>query len=125
MSSFKPNAVAYHYHVTGFTVYGENTYSPKIAVGVSVIDFLDQGLISPIRSEASSTHGRVEQNIAVVRILFPPKTQLRKDDRVDVYGVSLQISGFWPTNDLFGKIQHQVALLKRYQIEDPVSLDKW
>ena len=122
MQIFKANTIASLYRVSGYTAYGEAVFTPKVNVGVNVIDFKNIALATPNRTGASASRGTIEQDVAMVVIHFGPKTKLRVDDRVDVYGVALTITGFNVVPDLFGSIQHIRATLARVQAEGDTAI---
>jgi hypothetical protein len=122
MAIFSPNVTVYYYAATGFTMYGESTFGARTPVRVNIIDFKDISTPTPVRSEASSTHARAEEQVAVAKLLFPAGHSVATDDRVDVNGTVLQVSGIRPRSDLFGRPQHIEVELKRLKV--PVSQEQ-
>ena len=97
---------ATYYPMTGRSLFGEATFGSGVPVMVAVIKTADVVSPSPIRSEASTSHGRVDQSTGIVTLLFPPGYVCYDYDRVDVIGLSLEIISVYPRADWLGRPDH-------------------
>lgn len=106
------NVPATLYRSAGYNRHSETVYGAGLPVKCAVVHFLPKAVASPIRSEASATHGRVEQDTNSAQLLFPPTLAIQQDDRVDLFGVSLVVLGVTPVTDTFGNVDHQNVVLQ-------------
>lgn len=59
-----------------------------------------------VRADSSGSRGYAWEFAAKAKILLLPTTQAKINDKLDVAGVSLQITGMFPRYDVFGELDH-------------------
>jgi hypothetical protein len=117
MAVFKPTTTAMFYKRLGFTTYGEPLSAPGVSVGVAVLKFDIEAMQTSRYTEAAASRGRVEDDEAKsAQLLFPANIAVAEDDRVDFYGIGLQVAGVWPSYDSFGRLDHKKVMLKRLEL---------
>jgi hypothetical protein len=87
-------------------VFGQLNYAPPVSVPCTVIKLDVKAAKTPIRSDASASHGASEETVIIGKILFPAGTQIDANDKFEILGVAVRVVGVQPRNDIFGDPEH-------------------
>lgn len=113
MSAFRGNTSVIVKHVTEYDEYGQPAEPVCVRTKVQVIKFLDNTTETQLRQERSASHGRIDEDKAVVVLLFDPNFDIGADDLVEIFGTQLVVDGVWPRQNTLGKVVHQRVMLHR------------
>ena len=108
------------YTVSGYDQYGQVTYNPVLLVKCAIVKINDLSQPSPIRSEASASHGRADEDFGDGTILVPFNTNVNNYDRIDIFNQTFQIINVSPQIDSFASVNHIQLTIKRIIV--PVNL---
>ena len=112
LPAFRPQTPALLYRRVGKTIYGDGVYAAPMPIKIAVLKMGDIQSQSPIRSEASGSHGRVDQDVGMTKILFQPTLSVSNYDRMDFFGTTMEVISIFPRYDNFGRLQHYLATLR-------------
>lgn len=116
MSRFRGNTPAVWYVKTGNNIAGESIYAAGVPVTIAVIKMLDLVTPSPVRSEASASRGKVDEEMGQAVLLLPITATVKIYDRVDVAGYTLEITGVFPRYDIAGAPEHYRVTAKNLAV---------
>lgn len=105
---FKPNATCTLYSRTDEQdVYGVYSFlPPKMNTPCAVVQMDLVVKKTSVRADSSASRGRAEEEIGLVRLLFPSTVSIQEYDVVEINGVVIEVIRIFPRRDVLGKVDH-------------------
>jgi hypothetical protein len=117
MTVFVPNVTAQYFRQTGYSAFGEQMFADPVTVKIAIIKFTVLATPTPIRSEASASHGKADEMLAKEgKILVQNTVSPQIDDRLFINGENFRVTGFFPRFDIFGHHDHTEVFLRKTEI---------
>jgi hypothetical protein len=105
---FIPNATCELYSRTDIQdVYGDFSFLPpqqNVPCAVVQMDLVVKK--TSVRADSSASRGRAEEEIGLVRLLFPVTVSVKEGDIVAVDGQVVEVIRIFPRRDITGKLDH-------------------
>jgi hypothetical protein len=115
------NTRGYLYKVIGRDQADDPTYAAPVATNIAIVmtkDFVQQ---TPIRSEASASHGRADEDMGPVTILMAAIPVPSVGDRVDFTGMSSEVISVTARQDNFGRLNHYEVMVRALYVTGATS----
>jgi hypothetical protein len=108
---FSPNTTGKLYTRGPTNIYDEATYSQPRMVACTIVSLQSVIKATAIRTDASASRSNAEETNELGTILFPLNAAIKVDDKFEISGLTLRITGIQPRYDIFGQPDHQEAKL--------------
>lgn len=117
---FNPNATCSLLKNTGYSAYGEQTYSKEpIIEKCAVLNAKRAMKKSSVRADSSASRGNAQETIADFWLILMPDTEAEIDDLVEIHGVRVKIVDLIPRYGLDGSHDHTEAMCQMWnEVED-------
>lgn len=104
---FRPNQYGMLSRRLGANIYGERTWSAPVRVPCGIVDNAKSVVKTPVRSDSSASRGAAEEQVAVVKILFPAKVLIAQDDKFEINDLKLRASAVQLRFSVTGALDHR------------------
>lgn len=96
-------------------VYGDRQWDAPKASRCVVVRLVDGVQSTTVRADSSASRGFAKEPRSEARLLFPASTAIANGDRIEVQGVSLEVTQVHPRLDVLGTLNHLEVDGKRWQ----------
>lgn len=104
---FRPNTPCMIYGKEEFDVYGKPVESQGRKSKCSVVRISSAKKETSIRSDASASRGRADEQVFGSILLMLPKEEIQIDNKVEVNGFTLKVVSVMPRYNVAGRLEHQ------------------
>lgn len=106
---FQPNLDCTIQRSGAVDLYGNNALLPAVHSRCSVVKLLQREVNVTVRADSSASRGFAQEIVVDSVLLFLPSTEIKINDVVTVFGVSVIIVGLFPRHDVRGRLDHLQA----------------
>lgn len=104
---FIPNTTCRLYSRTDTQdLYGQYSFAAPVTVGCSVVQMDLVVKKTSVRADSSASRGRAEEEIGLVRLLFPTSTSVKEGDVCEVDGYAIEVIRIFPRRNTVGQLDH-------------------
>lgn len=101
-----PNTTGMLSKFIGLNGYSEPSWAAPKLVRCAVVDLGTVVKKTSVRTDQSASHGTIEEETAVAKILFLPNVGITDNDKFSILGIDLVVNGVTPRNNVLGKLDH-------------------
>lgn len=112
--SLRANATAKVTPTVGVDIYGKEQLGVSYTAKCAVVKLTQASEKTSVRTDSSASRGAAHEITADARLLFPPSSGVKIDDKVEVHGFSLKVISVFPRVSVTGRYDH-----------DQVDLNVW
>lgn len=102
----KPNITCKHFVKTGQDINSQPTYGPAKVIKCLVVKYKSTAQKTNVRADSSASRGRNQEAVYETIILFDPKTGVKKEDVIEIFGERLRIESLEFRLKINGEIDH-------------------
>lgn len=103
---FKPNQRCLIYSNSRADVYGRTIRGGGRSERCSVVKLVSSAVQTSVRADSSSSRGAAQEVVSNAVLLFLPSVAIKIDDKVEIAGFSLRVSGIHPRFNVRGVHDH-------------------
>ena len=98
----------------GFNVHGQAQYGEPINAKCSVVRYKAINQKTSVRTDSSASRGRADEDVYDAVLLFSPKTNINKNDVVEIFGEKLKVNNVERRFSALGVLDHLEVSLNRW-----------
>jgi hypothetical protein len=87
-------------------IYGEFAFQAPKRVPCAIVHSTSANLKTPVRADSSASRGAAEEKVAVTKILFPANVAIATNDKFEIDGKILRVTGIEDRKNVLGKLDH-------------------
>ena len=103
---FNPNQRCVVYSNSKTDVYGRTVRGGGRSERCSVVKLVASAVKTSVRADSSSSRGAAQEVVSDAILLFLPSASIKIDDKVEIAGFSLRVSGVHPRFNVRGVHDH-------------------